>query len=250
MNQPDDFLPKERIYQARAIWLGAFLGGPLVAGYLIAENFKVLKEPEKVKKTWVSTLIITVAIISGLFLIPDPNKISPLSVSFSFTIIAVLIVHHYQAKQITSHLIAGGLTFSWRRTFALSLLGSGMTLLSFAGIALLFEAVTGKDTKNYGLLENEISYNNKNISEAEVDRLAAAFSSTYFFDDDAKKWAFVKKVNNGYEVSLICDCLTGDSNNLLPMIQFRNDLQALFPDHKIVLNLAVDDYENVVKRLE
>ncbi len=31
--------PKPKIYNYRAIGVGTFLGGPLVAGYFIAENF-------------------------------------------------------------------------------------------------------------------------------------------------------------------------------------------------------------------
>lgn len=36
-----------KIYKDRAIWAGTFLGGPLVAGYLIAENFKVFNEKKR-----------------------------------------------------------------------------------------------------------------------------------------------------------------------------------------------------------
>jgi len=32
--------PTEKIYKDRAIGVGTFLGGPLAAGYLIAENLK------------------------------------------------------------------------------------------------------------------------------------------------------------------------------------------------------------------
>lgn len=74
--------PTKKIYKDRAISVGTFLGGPLVAGYFIAENFKVFGEYEKAKKTWIYTIIATVIIFGGIFLIPDdvkvPNQIIPL----------------------------------------------------------------------------------------------------------------------------------------------------------------------------
>ena len=43
-------IPTQKIYKNRAIEIATFLGGPLVAGYLIAENFKAFNEPDKSKK--------------------------------------------------------------------------------------------------------------------------------------------------------------------------------------------------------
>lgn len=40
----------QKIYRDKAIWVGTFLGGPLAAGYLIAENFKAFNDPAKVKR--------------------------------------------------------------------------------------------------------------------------------------------------------------------------------------------------------
>jgi hypothetical protein len=36
--------PMQKIYNTKAIIIGTFLGGPLVAGYFIAENFKAFNE--------------------------------------------------------------------------------------------------------------------------------------------------------------------------------------------------------------
>jgi hypothetical protein len=57
----------KKIYTDRLIWAGTFLGGPLVAGYLIAENFKVFNEPNKVKLTWIYAIIATIVIFGGVF---------------------------------------------------------------------------------------------------------------------------------------------------------------------------------------
>lgn len=43
-------IPTGKIYKDKTIYIATFLGRPLVAGYLIANNFKVFNEPTKVKK--------------------------------------------------------------------------------------------------------------------------------------------------------------------------------------------------------
>lgn len=50
----------KKIYKDKAIWVGTFLGGPLVAGYFIAENFKVFGEYGKAKKTWIYAILTTI----------------------------------------------------------------------------------------------------------------------------------------------------------------------------------------------
>lgn len=92
--------PTGKIYKDRAIWVGTFLGGPLAAGYLIAENFKAFNEFDKAKKTWIYAIIATVAVFGGVFLIPDnvkvPNQIIPLI----YTAIAYYLVQHFQAQNL------------------------------------------------------------------------------------------------------------------------------------------------------
>ena len=48
----------QKIYKERAIRVGTFLGRPLVAGSLIAENFKVFNQPAKAKIAWIYSIIL------------------------------------------------------------------------------------------------------------------------------------------------------------------------------------------------
>ena len=79
----EDKIQKGKIYKDSAFWVGTFLGGPLVAGYLFSENFKILGKPEKVKTTWIYAILATILIFGSAFLIPDtvdiPNQIIPLA---------------------------------------------------------------------------------------------------------------------------------------------------------------------------
>ncbi|HLM58786.1 MAG TPA: hypothetical protein VK422_21965 [Pyrinomonadaceae bacterium] len=44
--------PTETIYSDKFIWVGCGLGGPLVAGYIIAQNFEAFGKRESAVVTW------------------------------------------------------------------------------------------------------------------------------------------------------------------------------------------------------
>src|SRR6266487_6381979 len=92
----DNQILRGKIYKDRAIYVGTFLGGPLVAGYLIAENFKIFSEPDRAKKTWIYAIIATVVIFGGIFLIPDTVKIPNQIIPLIYTGITYYLVQHFQ----------------------------------------------------------------------------------------------------------------------------------------------------------
>lgn len=102
-----------RVYKESAIQVGTFLGGPLVAGYLIATNFKQLGEEEKVKKTWLWTIIGFITYIVIAVIVPDSVP------AFAFNIVATVIigvlVQQFQSTQIKAHIAAGGALYTTKR---------------------------------------------------------------------------------------------------------------------------------------
>ncbi|MDR6760145.1 hypothetical protein J2Y38_000324 [Flavobacterium sp. 2755] len=116
-------IPDQKIYSQKAIRVGTFLGGPLVAGYLLSQNFKTFNDFEKVKRTWIITLIGTVLIFGFIFLIPEnvlvPNFIFPLI----YMSIVAYFTKQYQEEKINEHLKNGGEEFGWGRTIAISIAG-------------------------------------------------------------------------------------------------------------------------------
>ena len=108
-------IPTQKIYSEKAIKIGTFFAGPLVAGYCMAENFKVFNDFEKAKKTWIITLISAVLIIALVYLIPEnvPSFIFPVI----YLSITSYLVKTFQEKDIQTHIANGGETFNgWRTT--------------------------------------------------------------------------------------------------------------------------------------
>ena len=248
-------VPTEKIYTEKAIRVGTFLGGPLVAGYFMAENFKVFGDSEKAKKTWIITILATLCIFALIFFIPEnisdkiPNIVFPLI----YMSIAAYYTKLYQEKQINEHIENGGEHFNWGRTIVISIIGISILLGAVFSAYFLTETANGRlteSTKTYGAMRHEIAYQN-NINENEVDKIAEVFQKTTFFDDAITKYVYLEKINNNYEISISCNESVKD--NVVasqPFVDLRNDMQKFFPDNKIIFKLVVNDLNNVVKRIE
>ncbi len=207
-------IPTAKIYKDREIYVGTFLGGPLVAGYLIAENFKNFNEPDKARKTLIYSIIATIIIFGGIFLIPDTVKIPNQIIPLIYTGIAYLLVHRFQGKQITSHIDTGGQIYSWWRTIGVGLIGLAFTLIVVLGITFFSGSPSFVETsaKSYGVMKHEIDFDKNNITEREVDKLADGLTKTNFFDEAVQKFVYAKKIDNNYE-------LTFYATNLLQVVQ-------------------------------
>lgn len=95
-----------RLYTERAIRLATFLGGPLVAGYLIASNYKQLSEPGKVQRTWMIAIIATIVIMIVAFLLPANTP--PYIIPFVYTFGTYYLVQNIQGEKIKIHVAEGG----------------------------------------------------------------------------------------------------------------------------------------------
>lgn len=244
-------IPTQKIYKDRAIWVGTFLGGPLAAGYLIAENFKAFNETKKVKTTWIVAIISTIVIFGGVFLIPEDVKVPNQIIPLIYTGIAFYCVQHYQGQKINEHINSGGIFFGWWRT-----VGVGFTaLLITLGVVIctiLFIENEGfnEETKQYGIMKNEIVYED-NIPANEVDKLAEGFEKTTFFENTTKKYVYLKKDNSTYEISISCnESIDNNPEVQMPFVLLRREMQKQFPNNKIVFNLVIDNLDNVIKRIE
>lgn len=250
----DNRIPVGKIFKDKTFWVGTFLGGPLAAGYLFAENFKTLGQPEKVKPTWTITIISTIVIFGGIFLIPEniniPNQIIPIT----YCVIAFSLFKHYQEEKANQHINAGGMVHSWWRVIGvglISLLISVLPLLTFAYIATSIEDAQ-ITRKSYGLtVQHEIDFNKENISEQEVDNIAQGFTETGFFDDSVAKYVYLDKNENKYEVFIfVMERMLDDNQALQPFVDLRTQMDEYLPGHTIEFKLVVDYLDNVVKVLK
>ena len=250
----DKTIPKGKIYKDKAFWVGTFLGGPLVAGYLFSENFKALGQPEKVKPTWIITIIATVVIFGGIFLIPDniniPNQIIPIV----YTAITFGLFKKYQEERATEHINQGGLIYNWGRVVGVGIVGLLITILPIFAIAYASDTIDQANisTKTYGTtVKHEIDFNKSNITEREIDKIADGFIETGFFDLSVAKYVYVVKNGDKYEISIsVIQGIENDIEALQPFMDLRTDMDNHFPNNRIEFKLVVDYLDNVVKVLK
>ncbi|MBL3658369.1 hypothetical protein [Fulvivirga sediminis] len=138
IDRPTENTPNGKIYKDSGITLGTFLGGPLVAGYLMAENFKKLGKEHLVSQTWIFTIIFSAGLIAILLLIPDdinvPNMIFP--------IMEVLLVRYlfnlHQKEDAETYVESGGEYYGWGRVVIISIIGFALTIAAIFFTVLFF----------------------------------------------------------------------------------------------------------------
>ncbi|NVO04110.1 MAG: hypothetical protein HXX09_15545 [Bacteroidetes bacterium] len=245
----DTQIPTQKIYKDHAMWVGSMLGGPLTAGYIIAENFKAFNERGKARKTWFFTIIATIVIFGSLFLIADnvklPNQIIPLI----YTGIGYFLMRHFQGEKIKAHINANGKTYSWWRVIGISIIGLVTIVLSIVLISFITPSEDLISSKTFGKLKHEIVFNQDNISENEVNQIADGLTKMGFFDETQQKSLFVSKDHVRFLIRIpVMDDSWNEPEAVEYFNQFRKELQRYFPNNKIVIEMGKDDNIEIVKK--
>ena len=143
MNEWEESNKKEsgkKVYKSGALWVATYLGGPLAAGCIFIANYETFGQPGNVRRAWLVTIIATIIIFAGAFLIPWdlPDILFPLI----YTVIAALIFHCLQEEQIQSHIESGGKIHGWGRVIVVSLIGLVVTLIAIAIIYVVIGLIS------------------------------------------------------------------------------------------------------------
>ena len=125
--------PEFKLYKDRGIYIGTFIGGPLTAGYLIAENYKRLGEKGKVWKTWVITVLCTILIFSVAILTPSSTRVPGYIFPLLYAAFTSFLVRRLQGDRIKAHARNHGEFYTTWRAVVVSLIFGAISL----GIILL-----------------------------------------------------------------------------------------------------------------
>jgi heme/copper-type cytochrome/quinol oxidase subunit 4 len=129
-------LVTKKVYSENAIRIGTFLGGPLVTGYLMAENYKQLGETSKVKLTWILSILATIVVFTIAFLLPTNTQTRIIPIIYSAA--AFYLVKNLQGNQIKAHLENGGQTYSaWRAVLVGVICLVVLLLILFGGFLMM-----------------------------------------------------------------------------------------------------------------
>ena len=136
-------IPTEKIYKPIGIYLATFFGGPLVGGYLVASNYRALKERHNVVKTWVFTVLGSALIVVFSYFINYrstrhiPGYLFPLI----YSVITYNIVNLLQKDKIATYISSGGQFHASTRVFVVTIIGLAVTILGLLIIANTFDYI-------------------------------------------------------------------------------------------------------------
>lgn len=139
MTEQENTTEEVKLYSSNAIAMATFLGGPLVAGYLLCENYRVLGEEKKAKQAFVLGIIATIVVFGGLLLLPEtivdriPNYVFPAI----FAGIASWIVETKQGDILRQHKAFGNAFYSGWRSAGLALVSALIILICVVGVVFL-----------------------------------------------------------------------------------------------------------------
>jgi len=134
-------IPAEKLYKPINIYVATFFGGPLVAGYLIASNYKALNENRNVAKTWVFTIIGSILIVVLSYVIDNRSSRSVPGYIFPiiYSVIIYNVVNLAQKPKIVNYISAGGEFHPPSRVFVVTLIGFIITVLFLLIAANIFD---------------------------------------------------------------------------------------------------------------
>jgi hypothetical protein len=136
-NNHPQLQPSYKLYQDRAVYAATFIGGPLAAGYIAAENYKRLGKKWESTMAWIISIFATMILVSWSLLIPGLDKLPGTVLPVAYTIFAAFLVRKYQGSRIQEHIQNGGSVFTLGRAALVGLAALAVTFLSIVTILLL-----------------------------------------------------------------------------------------------------------------
>lgn len=193
----------QKVYTKKSILLATFLGGPLVAGFLIYKNFKVFGKDDSAQKSLIISIACTMSLFSLIFFIPSsvldklPNTLFP----FIYTGVIALIINKYQDHLISDHFKNGGIKASNWSAAGYSLIGLVLILCFIIPIAIsLPHEGYEKDLKIY---DKVILHTSKKLNQDISEKVKNAMKQSEFMDVSQESDLFLNEDNNQYVLKFV-----------------------------------------------
>lgn len=152
-----------KLHSTKTISASTFLGGPLCAAFLIAENYKSLNKPKQYQTTLVLGIAFTLLLFAVLFSLPESviDKLPKQLIPLIYTAIVYGIVESQFGRILKAHKENGNTFFSGWRV-------AGVTLISLIimGLGILAYAFYGMDNSVYNAYDEQMALFSQNESES------------------------------------------------------------------------------------
>lgn len=126
-----------KFFKPNAVALSSFLAGPLAGGYMIAQNYKELGEPDKQVKTIVASIVILIVLLVLLFTSPIIANLPMIFLPILYSLMSFGFVHFFQNDRIKQAISEGAQFHTGGRTASVVVIVSILYFSALYGISYL-----------------------------------------------------------------------------------------------------------------
>lgn len=240
----------EKIYTERKILTGVLLGGSIAGAYYFWHTFRALGKPRHAFAALIVAATVLIITFASLF-IPLLDQI-PNAVFHGLQVgVALGAIRAYLPTDITADVESKKGVYGWGNTLFIGFISLILTLVPLVAFIYLSPATFDTTTtRYYGTLKHEIVFDQSNLTESEVGRIAAALTSTAYFDEEVKKSVYAAKSSSRYIITVYCTEEARSAEVIDLYKGLRYDLQKSFPANPIVVDMVVETPDDRIARLE
>lgn len=244
--------PSAKLFTAKAIGIGAFIGGPLAATTLLGLNFSQLGRKKQRNQTYLLGLGLTLSYFWLVSEIPQSvlDKIPTAAWGGLTGLIAYLLTENLQGELLRTHFAKLGQKASgWAVTgwSTLSLVVT-LALILFLYVPMLTPFEFEKPVYSDGLLGNEI-YHGENVETETVKALGQYLVNIEYFDSEYSVPVQIRLEEEKYELYL--SCLRDRWEDPATLSIFRNfaaDIEADVLNKPVTIVLVDEDFNGVYRK--
>jgi hypothetical protein len=129
----------EQLYSVAQITVGAFLGGPFAAAWLMGSNYADIGDAARAKRTRLYGALLTIVVFTLAYFIPDnvPNTVF----GIAFAAAAYKLADTEFGTLLHQHLGEGGQLRSWWRAAGISLLVAAIVVALVVCVLMLLSSM-------------------------------------------------------------------------------------------------------------
>ncbi|MFP4165406.1 MAG: hypothetical protein ACLFVE_15645 [Chitinispirillaceae bacterium] len=248
MNSDDLFKNESRVYTRKSLGIAAVLGGPLAAGYLISENFKIFDQKNKARKALITGIFATTVFYTLLVVIPEkytaflPNAAAGVLFPSLFTLFGLWWMERVQGKEIRNHMEQGGGLHSGWKAGGIGMVGSVITLAFVFWQAFIIGMLSPEiEGERIDIANNRNRVYYEGLDSSAAASVADTMAALGFFDINYDFFFKLEGIDNGYRFLFPAEKKYWKSPEIIGhYAAFKSFLEQSFPKMKIRIFLYQD----------
>lgn len=237
----------KKLYTEKQLYVGTFLGGPLVAGIMAFKNFRRLGEPKKAERSILFTILFTVILFVLIYKLPEniyesiPNYVVPL---INAAIVAFCFKKFLGQKHDDFFQNDGARESNWK---VAGITGVGLIITLLIAVQLAFSQAAFPGDKLV-FNNNEIYYDEQETSNEEVHLLADVLFSFGYFADDLGVAVQLESQDDRHTLTIPIDKVYWEDQQVIEELHQLTDYLEIEFEKEVKIKLEHYEFTGEVKK--